>query len=63
VACLVRRAGLTIENDGTAAIRGPVVDQAALHGVLQKVRDTGLPLISVTPPDSCQPPASTDPPR
>ena len=38
---------LTNEDDGTTALRGSVVDQAALHGVLQKVRDTGLPLISV----------------
>jgi hypothetical protein len=39
---------LVDEGDGTTALRGPVADQAALHGVLQKVRDTGLPLISVT---------------
>lgn len=38
---------LTTGDDGTTTIHGPVVDQAALHGVLQKVRDTGLPLISV----------------
>ena len=36
------------ETDGTTLIAGPVADQAALHGLLQKVRDTGLPLISVT---------------
>ncbi|MGY1680527.1 hypothetical protein [Geodermatophilus sp. SYSU D01176] len=42
---------LSTADDGTTALRGPVVDQAALHGVLQKVRDTGLPLISVTPLD------------
>jgi hypothetical protein len=35
------------ETDGTSIIRGPVADQAALHGLLQKVRDTGLPLVSV----------------
>jgi hypothetical protein len=35
-------------DDGTTVIRGPVVDQAALHGVLQKLRDLGVPLISVT---------------
>lgn len=40
---------LTRENDGTTLLEGPVVDQAALHGLLQKVRDTGLPLVSVTP--------------
>jgi hypothetical protein len=39
---------LTNERDGTAVIHGAVVDQAALHGLLQKVRDTGLPLVSVT---------------
>ena len=39
---------LTAENDGTTALRGPVVDQAALHGLLQRLRDVGLPLISVT---------------
>jgi hypothetical protein len=34
--------------DGTTVIEGPVADQAALHGVLHKVRDLGLPLISLT---------------
>ena len=38
---------LTNESDGTTSIRGPVTDQAALHGLLQRLRDTGLPLISV----------------
>jgi hypothetical protein len=36
------------ENDGTTVIRGPIADQAALHGLLRKVNDLGLPLISVT---------------
>jgi hypothetical protein len=35
------------ESDGTTVIHGPIADQAALHGLLQKVRDTGLPLVSV----------------
>ena len=40
---------LTAEDDGTTVIRGPVVDQAALHGVLQKLRDVGIPLVSLMP--------------
>ena len=36
------------DDDGTTVIHGPVADQAALHGLLAKVRDTGLPLVSVT---------------
>ncbi len=42
--------GLTITPlpNGTTVISGPVVDQAALHGVLRKVRDLGMLLISVT---------------
>jgi len=42
---------LTAAEDGTTSLRGPVTDQAALHGLLQKVRDLGLPLLSVTPLD------------
>jgi hypothetical protein len=38
---------LTQESDGTTVIRGSVIDQAALHGLLSKVRDLGLPLIAV----------------
>jgi hypothetical protein len=38
---------LTHELDGTTILAGPVVDQAALHGLLQRVRDLGLPLIAV----------------
>jgi hypothetical protein len=38
---------LTHENDGTTLIHGQGVDQSALHGLLQKVRDAGLPLVSV----------------
>jgi hypothetical protein len=40
---------LTRHDDGTSMVRGVLADQAALHGVLQKLRDAGLPLISVTP--------------
>ena len=39
---------LTRESAGTTNISGPVVDQAALHGLLATLRDTGLPLLSVT---------------
>jgi hypothetical protein len=41
--------GLTVtrDSDGTTLIHGLVADQAALHGLLQKTRDLGLPLISV----------------
>ena len=39
---------LTNEDDGTTVISGPVVDQAALHGVLQKLRDLGIGLRSLT---------------
>ncbi len=41
--------GLTIslEEDGSTLLTGPVTDQAALHGLLKKVRDLGMPLISV----------------
>ena len=38
---------ITGESDGTTVLRGTVVDQAALHGLLQKLRDVGIPLISL----------------
>jgi hypothetical protein len=38
---------VTRDSDGTTVIGGSVADQAALHGLLQKTRDLGLPLISV----------------
>jgi hypothetical protein len=42
--------GLTIilEDNGDTLLTGPVVDQAALYGLLRKIRDLGMPLISVT---------------
>ena len=40
---------LVRETDGTTLLRGPVADQSALHGLLQTIRDLGLPLLSVTP--------------
>ena len=39
---------LTTEDGGTTVLRGPVVDQAALHGLLAKLRDLGIPLVSLT---------------
>ena len=39
---------LTREDNGETLLTGPVVDQAALHGVLRKVRDLAMPLLSVT---------------
>ncbi|HSO54156.1 MAG TPA: hypothetical protein VL330_15770 [Actinomycetes bacterium] len=39
---------LSHDGDGTTLIHGHVLDQAALHGLLGKVRDVGLPLVSVT---------------
>jgi hypothetical protein len=38
---------ITLDEDGDTLLTGPVVDQAALHGLLKKVRDVGLPLLSV----------------
>ncbi len=38
---------ITLEANGDTLLTGPVVDQAALHGLLRKVRDLGMPLISV----------------
>ena len=39
---------VTLEANGDTLLTGPVVDQAALYGVLRKLRDVGLPLVSVT---------------
>ncbi len=47
---------LTNASDGITVIHGLVADQSALHGLLQKVRDVGLPLISVTRVDADQRP-------
>jgi hypothetical protein len=43
---------ITLEDNGETVLTGPVVDQAALYGLLKKVRDVGMPLISVM----CVPP-------
>jgi hypothetical protein len=42
-------------DDGTTVLRGSVRDQAALHGLLHKLRDIGLPLLSVTRSDPDRP--------
>ncbi len=47
---------LSVGDDGTTVIEGPVVDQAALHGLLNRLGDLGLPLLSVTRLD----PAASD---
>ncbi len=40
---------ITLEDNGDTLLTGPVTDQAALHGLLKKVRDLGMPLVSVSP--------------
>lgn len=51
--------GLTItrRDDGDTLLTGPVVDQAALFGLLRKVRDLGMSLLSVSHVTPCQPDA------
>jgi hypothetical protein len=46
---------VTGEADGTTVLRGFVADQAALHGIVQRLRDIGIPLISLTPVDAPTP--------
>ena len=54
--------GLTIslEESGDTLLTGPVSDQAALHGLLKKVRDLGLSLVSVSPVEP-EPPSTPEP--
>jgi hypothetical protein len=40
---------ITLEDNGDTLLTGSVVDQAALHGLLKKVRDLAMPLVSVSP--------------
>jgi hypothetical protein len=51
---------IVLEDNGYTLITGPVVDQAALHGLVKKVRDLGLPLISVNRVDTGQPKSTDD---
>jgi hypothetical protein len=47
---------ITLDDNGETLLTGAVVDQAALHGLLKKVRDLGMPLVSVV----CVKPGRTD---
>ena len=38
---------ITLEGDGNTLLKGAVIDQSALHGILKKIRDLGMPLLSV----------------
>ena len=49
---------ITLEENGDTLLTGPVLDQAALYGLLRKVRDLGMPLISVSPVEPGQVDAS-----
>jgi hypothetical protein len=49
---------ITLEDNGDTLLTGPVIDQAALHGLLKKVRDLGMPLLSVCPVENDQADAS-----
>ena len=50
---------ITLEEDGDTLLTGPVVDQPALFGLLKKVRDLGLPLVSI----NCAKPVGSDVPE
>lgn len=43
---------ITLEDDGTTLLTGPVVDQAALHGILRRIRDLGVTLLAVNSVES-----------
>jgi len=53
---------LTTEDDGSTVLRGPVVDQAALHGLLLKLRDIGIPLVSLVELPDLPNPRTQNPP-
>jgi len=52
---------ITLEDNGDTLLTGPVIDQAALHGLLRKVRDLGIPLVSVNRVEPSQAEASGNP--
>ncbi len=54
---------MTREPDGTTVLRGALDDQAALHGLLQRLRDIGIPLISLTPVEDSHPERSAPEPE
>jgi hypothetical protein len=54
---------ITLEDNGDTLLTGPVVDQAALHGLLKKVRDLGMPLLSVNRVEPGQADASDGKPQ
>lgn len=56
---------LTAQDNGSTLIHGTIADQSALHGLLRKLSDIGLPLVSVTPmvPDEPTTPHTTHPSR
>ena len=47
---------ITLEEDEETLLTGPLVDQAALHGLVKKVRDLGLPLVSINRVEPGKPP-------
>jgi hypothetical protein len=51
---------LTRQADGTTVLDGPVADQSALHGLLRRVSDLGLPLLSVIPTPGIRPSTAAD---
>ena len=45
---------ITLDDDGNTLLTGPVVDQSALYGLVKKIRDLGMPLLSVNPVEAGQ---------